>query len=90
MFKLIIKDLAGQMHIIPGYFPTKREAEQYLLSIEQDYKDYVIVSRRKFEAEMGIRRPFELQYIKKPPKDLKYHPPFVHRKKKDETKEQER
>jgi len=86
MFKLIIEDFNGQHHIIDGYFPTKREAEEFLIANEGRYRDYVIVSRRKFEATMGIRRPFQLQYIKRAPRDSKYTPPVVH-KRKDKTNE---
>ena len=81
MFKLLIQDFSGNITIIPGYFNSKGQAEQYLLSLNQDYKDYRIISRRKFENEMGIRRPFELQYIKKPPRDSMYTPPVVHKRK---------
>ena len=81
MFKVIIKDFEGQMHIIDGYFSTKREAEEFLIENEGRYADYTIVSRRKFESHMGIRRPFQLQYIKRAPKDPKYQPPVVHKRK---------
>jgi len=82
MFKVIIKDFNNQIHIVDGYFPTKRQAEEYIISIEGQYRDYAIVSRRKFESQMDIKRPFQLQYIKSPKKYDSFKPPIGMKRKK--------
>jgi len=82
MFKVVLKLFSGEYQIVDGYFNTKREAEEFLIANEGKFADYTIVSRRRFESEMGIRRPFQLQFIKKPKHYDSFKPPLGMRRRK--------
>ena len=77
-YALLIEGLDGHQQAIQGYFSSKQEALNYLRQLEGQYRDYVVVTRSRYESYLGIRRaPKQLYIIPKPPRDRKFTPPLA-------------